>query len=234
MLKSLVPKCALAQLLQHVILSYAGATGELVRCATILPKVWRYCHHSLQSGCRNWERVRVMMLLPALKRAPWEGAGRAEAVRVFVARISATQEYRHGEHCPSDLRQRLKSRRLNGNEKSAVMMRTIMAWPARTVQVTCRSEIQHVIARSLNHCRALTTSTSSCTLRASCSINSTVSYIRSKYSTNTKTASSTMAGPGVSHGHAGAHPIHIHPVRPLYRFFATALPASMWFFVCLD
>jgi hypothetical protein len=27
------------------------------------------------------------------------------------------------------------------------------------------------------------------------------------------------------------HPIHIHPVRPLYRFMATALGASMWFFV---
>ena len=28
-----------------------------------------------------------------------------------------------------------------------------------------------------------------------------------------------------------SHPIHIHPVRPLYRFTATALGASMWFFV---
>ncbi|CEJ54744.1 uncharacterized protein N7496_010386 [Penicillium cataractarum] len=27
------------------------------------------------------------------------------------------------------------------------------------------------------------------------------------------------------------HPIHIHPVRPLYRFTATALGASMWFFL---
>jgi hypothetical protein len=27
------------------------------------------------------------------------------------------------------------------------------------------------------------------------------------------------------------HPIHIHPVRPLYRFMATGLGASMWFFV---
>lgn len=27
------------------------------------------------------------------------------------------------------------------------------------------------------------------------------------------------------------HPIHVHPVRPLYRFTATALGASMWFFV---
>ncbi|KAJ8611328.1 hypothetical protein MRB53_037998 [Persea americana] len=31
----------------------------------------------------------------------------------------------------------------------------------------------------------------------------------------------------------GAHPIHIHPARPLYRFAAVALPASMWFFVSL-
>lgn len=30
------------------------------------------------------------------------------------------------------------------------------------------------------------------------------------------------------------HPIHIHPVRPLYRFMATGLGASMWFFVCED
>ncbi|KAJ5150536.1 uncharacterized protein N7500_010725 [Penicillium coprophilum] len=28
-----------------------------------------------------------------------------------------------------------------------------------------------------------------------------------------------------------SHPIHIHPVRPLYRFTATALGASMWFFL---
>lgn len=27
------------------------------------------------------------------------------------------------------------------------------------------------------------------------------------------------------------HPIHVHPVRPLYRFMATGLGASMWFFV---
>lgn len=39
-----------------------------------------------------------------------------------------------------------------------------------------------------------------------------------------------MAGPSPPRGH-NSHPIHIHPVRPLYRFFATALPASMWFFV---
>lgn len=30
---------------------------------------------------------------------------------------------------------------------------------------------------------------------------------------------------------AGKHPIQIHPVRPLYRFAATGLGASMWFFV---
>lgn len=30
---------------------------------------------------------------------------------------------------------------------------------------------------------------------------------------------------------ASHHPIHIHPVRPLYRFSATMLGASMWFFV---
>jgi hypothetical protein len=30
---------------------------------------------------------------------------------------------------------------------------------------------------------------------------------------------------------AGKHPIHIHPVRPLYRIAATGLGASMWFFV---
>ncbi|KAE8444398.1 hypothetical protein EG329_000598 [Mollisiaceae sp. DMI_Dod_QoI] len=30
---------------------------------------------------------------------------------------------------------------------------------------------------------------------------------------------------------AGKHPIHIHPVRPLYRFAATGLGASMWFFL---
>ena len=34
-------------------------------------------------------------------------------------------------------------------------------------------------------------------------------------------------------GAAGAHPIHVHPARPLYRFMATGLGASMWFFVCL-
>ncbi|KAH8434721.1 uncharacterized protein LDX57_012360 [Aspergillus melleus] len=30
---------------------------------------------------------------------------------------------------------------------------------------------------------------------------------------------------------ASNHPIHIHPARPLYRFTATALGASMWFFL---
>ncbi|KAH7122474.1 hypothetical protein B0J11DRAFT_340224 [Dendryphion nanum] len=29
----------------------------------------------------------------------------------------------------------------------------------------------------------------------------------------------------------GPHPVHVHAVRPLYRFMATALPASMWFFL---
>jgi hypothetical protein len=29
----------------------------------------------------------------------------------------------------------------------------------------------------------------------------------------------------------GNHPIHVHPARPLYRFVATGLSASMWFFV---
>ncbi|KAK0663817.1 NADH dehydrogenase (ubiquinone) 1 beta subcomplex subunit 2 [Lasiodiplodia hormozganensis] len=40
----------------------------------------------------------------------------------------------------------------------------------------------------------------------------------------------TMAGPTGARGHGG-HPIHVHPVRPLYRFFATGLGASMWFFL---
>lgn len=39
-----------------------------------------------------------------------------------------------------------------------------------------------------------------------------------------------MAGPTGPRGH-GAHPVHVHPARPLYRFFATGLGASMWFFV---
>jgi hypothetical protein len=39
-----------------------------------------------------------------------------------------------------------------------------------------------------------------------------------------------MAGPNPS-GNGGGHPIHIHPVRPLYRYSATLLGASMWFFV---
>ncbi|KAJ0423373.1 hypothetical protein BJY00DRAFT_50172 [Aspergillus carlsbadensis] len=30
---------------------------------------------------------------------------------------------------------------------------------------------------------------------------------------------------------AANHPIHIHPARPFYRFTATALGASMWFFL---
>ncbi|KAJ9628645.1 hypothetical protein H2203_002547 [Taxawa tesnikishii (nom. ined.)] len=40
-----------------------------------------------------------------------------------------------------------------------------------------------------------------------------------------------MAGHGPTHGAHGGHPVHIHPVRPLYRFFATGLGASMWFFL---
>ncbi|OKL61964.1 hypothetical protein UA08_02662 [Talaromyces atroroseus] len=30
---------------------------------------------------------------------------------------------------------------------------------------------------------------------------------------------------------SGKHPIHVHPARPFYRFTATALGASMWFFL---
>jgi len=30
---------------------------------------------------------------------------------------------------------------------------------------------------------------------------------------------------------AGKHPVQIPPVRPLYRFAATGLGASMWFFL---
>ena len=40
-----------------------------------------------------------------------------------------------------------------------------------------------------------------------------------------------MAEPSRPAGAHGGHPIHIHPVRPLYRFAATGLGASMWFFV---
>jgi hypothetical protein len=37
-----------------------------------------------------------------------------------------------------------------------------------------------------------------------------------------------MAGPG-------PHPVpYIKPARPLYRFAATGLGASMWFFVSID
>ena len=39
-----------------------------------------------------------------------------------------------------------------------------------------------------------------------------------------------MAGPAGKHA-PGGHPIHIHPARPLYRFAAVGLGASMWFFV---
>lgn len=41
----------------------------------------------------------------------------------------------------------------------------------------------------------------------------------------------TGAADRISKPHS-AHPIHIHPVRPLYRFAAVGLGASMWFFVC--
>ncbi|RMX96459.1 hypothetical protein D0867_13136 [Hortaea werneckii] len=37
-------------------------------------------------------------------------------------------------------------------------------------------------------------------------------------------------GHGPSPGGHGAHPIHIHPARPFYRFAATGLGAAMWFF----
>ncbi|QDS69975.1 hypothetical protein FKW77_002967 [Venturia effusa] len=40
----------------------------------------------------------------------------------------------------------------------------------------------------------------------------------------------TGAADRISKPH-GAHPIHIHPVRPLYRFAAVGLGASMWFFL---
>jgi hypothetical protein len=36
---------------------------------------------------------------------------------------------------------------------------------------------------------------------------------------------------GIGRTMAGKHPIHIHPVRPLYRFAATGLGCSMWLFV---
>ncbi|RMZ30256.1 hypothetical protein D0859_05648 [Hortaea werneckii] len=42
-----------------------------------------------------------------------------------------------------------------------------------------------------------------------------------------------MAGHGPSPGGHGAHPIHIHPARPFYRFAATGLGAAMWFFVAV-
>lgn len=42
-----------------------------------------------------------------------------------------------------------------------------------------------------------------------------------------------MAGQASKTAH-GSHPIHVHPVRPLYRFAATGLGASMWFFVSIQ
>lgn len=49
---------------------------------------------------------------------------------------------------------------------------------------------------------------------------------------SSQTLRSEMAGPNPRAAH-GAHPIHIHPARPLYRFAATGLGAAMWFFVRL-
>lgn len=43
-----------------------------------------------------------------------------------------------------------------------------------------------------------------------------------------------MAGPAPPRGAYGGHPVHVHPARPLYRFAATALGASMWFFVRVE
>ena len=42
-----------------------------------------------------------------------------------------------------------------------------------------------------------------------------------------------MAEPTPPRGAYAGHPVHVHPARPLYRFAATALGASMWFFVCV-
>jgi len=57
---SLVPECALTQLLKHVILSYTGAASKLVRLAAILLEVWRHCHHSALEECRSPRSVRVV------------------------------------------------------------------------------------------------------------------------------------------------------------------------------
>ncbi|KAL2036974.1 hypothetical protein N7G274_010259 [Stereocaulon virgatum] len=43
-----------------------------------------------------------------------------------------------------------------------------------------------------------------------------------------KISSDRMVG---KHGGHGSHPIHMHPVRPFYRFAATGLGASMWFWL---
>ncbi|KAF2238586.1 hypothetical protein EV356DRAFT_529042 [Viridothelium virens] len=37
--------------------------------------------------------------------------------------------------------------------------------------------------------------------------------------------------PAPNLGPKGHHPVHIHPPRPLYRYSATLLGASMWFFL---
>merc|ERR1711967_231487 len=54
---------------------------------------------------------------------------------------------------------------------------------------------------------------------------------REKSSTRSTQIPDAMAGHGPSPGGHGAHPIHIHPARPFYRFAATGLGAAMWFFV---
>lgn len=54
-----------------------------------------------------------------------------------------------------------------------------------------------------------------------------VKVIRSHADSRQTTKMAGGHGPG---GHGG-HPVHIHPVRPLYRFAAVGLGASMWFFV---
>ncbi|KAJ5179632.1 hypothetical protein N7492_002842 [Penicillium capsulatum] len=42
----------------------------------------------------------------------------------------------------------------------------------------------------------------------------------------------TSSSPRIADIMAGhSHPVHVHAARPLYRFTATALGASMWFFL---
>lgn len=53
------------------------------------------------------------------------------------------------------------------------------------------------------------------------------------YLTTINQTSAIMAGHGAGGPrYGGAHPITVPPVRPLYRFAAVGLGASMWFFVC--